>query len=195
MPRRSERNINLSVEYIYEFPEDDTNSDTVTAQSDIDVSSPSSSDKENKKESTEDMKNNVASKSSDDKNIEVKPKKDNLMTQPVDVGKKKGQPNPSEDGSAKVKLVGKSSKPANAKEIVTRSKSKISETEVASVTECENSKSSRSEQPIRNVGSNDEQLGTRKEVDEDSSVKNVTDKATPEISSQPIIRRRTLLNW
>ena len=113
------------------------------------------------------------------------------MTQPVDVGKKNGQPNPSENGSLKVKLVGKSSKPANAKEIVTRSKFKISESEVASVNESENSKSSRSEQSSRNVGSNDEKLGTRKEVDEDSSVKNITDKATPEISSQPIIRRRT----
>ena len=135
------------------------------------------------------MKKNVESKSSDDKNIEVKPKKDNLMTQPVDVGKKKGQPNPSENGSLKVKLVGKSSKPANGKEIVTRSKSKNSESEVASLNEGENSKSSRSEQSIRNVGSNDEKPGTRKEVDEDSSFKNITDKATPEISSQPIIRR------
>ena len=75
MPRRSERNINSSVEYIYEFPEDDSNSDTVTAHSDIDVSEPSSGDKEKKKEFTEDTKKNVESKSSDDKNIEVKLKR------------------------------------------------------------------------------------------------------------------------
>ena len=49
LPRRSERNLNSSIEYVEKYPEDDSNLDTVTAPSVNDITEDTSPDKNKKK--------------------------------------------------------------------------------------------------------------------------------------------------
>ena len=106
LPRWSKRNLNSSVEYVEEYPEDDSDSDMVTAPSANDVTEDTSPDKnEKKKENTLNEEDNENEKGVDKKTVE----QGNIQRDPDR----------------------KSTTPEMSKEIVTRSKVKTTQNSVA----------------------------------------------------------------
>ena len=106
LPRWSERNLNSSIEYVEEYPEDDSDSDMVTAPSVNDVTEDTSPDKNKKK--TENTLN----------------EEDNENDKGVD-RKEDGEKNIQRDADRKLIT------PEMSKEIVTRSKAKTNQNSVA----------------------------------------------------------------